>query len=468
MNKKIKKNIVNNFLKLLPSDSKFIRVTIILLTLAVLIIVLYLLYRGASKAWYMYRLKKEFYKLKDMGFDVKNYNIHYNKVLKKKYNPHFFNIINGKNGDFKNKKHIGFVPNKYIVLDIDTKDSIKDGNFLINKIPKDTAYEKTPNGYHYYFENDTGHDIYSYVQLDICGENYSVDILGVDSLVTMTPSSVDGKSYYWINSIFTHKPAKVSENTWILDLIKNNKPFNRKFDGFDFNIKVKNAFIVIDNLHIENQFRFFLRNTNIYNKKIKLLNGIIYKYGDNYYFMTNNSFNTCKNKKKILLKLKNIIDSLNPSIIIDFSFIYSNYLPSEKIFHIRSCAISDDYKNYKYDDFFPQYVEINNLYTKTNYLINDTIMIYNYNSENLKNKKYDLIKNNTNDKIVIGSESIYITSLLSNYLNIPCLCIATTYTEQFDEIYNIIHNDSEKNNNNLIKNQKENLNKLMIHFTSLF
>ena len=203
MSKRIKKNIVNNFLKLLPSDSKFIRVTIILLTLAVLIIVLYLLYRGVSKAWYMYRLKTDFYNLQDMGLNVKNYNIKYCKHLKKKFIPKTFKIrTENKKGEFMNKKMIGFIPDKYIVLDIDTKDGIESANFLVDKIPKDTACEKTPNGYHYYFENDTGNTIHSYVQLDIGGKEYSVDILGVDSLVTMTPSCIEGKSYYWINSIF--------------------------------------------------------------------------------------------------------------------------------------------------------------------------------------------------------------------------------------------------------------------------
>jgi hypothetical protein len=65
----------------LPSDNKIIQVTIILLTLTALIIVLYLLYRVASKAWYMYRLKTDFYKLQEMGINVKNYNLLYYKEI---------------------------------------------------------------------------------------------------------------------------------------------------------------------------------------------------------------------------------------------------------------------------------------------------------------------------------------------------------------------------------------------------
>ena len=62
-------------------------------------------------------------------------------------------VVGKENILFKNKNAIGYVPGKYIVLDIDTKDGINNANFLIDKVPKDTVSEKTPNGYHYYFEN---------------------------------------------------------------------------------------------------------------------------------------------------------------------------------------------------------------------------------------------------------------------------------------------------------------------------
>ena len=199
---------------------------------------------------------------------------------------------------------------------------------------------------------------------------------------------------------------------------------------------------------------------------MKLLKGSIYIIGGNYYFMTNNSFNTYKNKKKMIYELSETISKLNPSCIIDLSIIYSNYLPSEKIFHINSCIISNDFKNYKYNDFFPNYVEINNIYKKTNYLIPDTITIVNYDSTNLKNEKYELIKDDTTNKILIGSESIYVTILLSNYFNIPCLCIGATYSEKHDTILDIINSVSV--NNMLTKLQRENLNNLMTHILSIF
>lgn len=453
----------NNTLK----NNVLLKILSILFITALSIVILYAVYYGMRKVIYMYRLKHDFYKLQEMGINVKNYNIKYCKHLKKKYIPKRFNIVTEKKqGEFMNKKMIGFIPDKHIVLDIDTNDSLESANFLIEKIPKDTACEKTPNGYHYYFENDTGNPIHTYVQLDIDGEQYSVDILGIDSLVTMSPSCIEGKNYYWINSIFTHKPAKLSENMWILDLIKNNKPFFRKLDGFDFKINIQNAFIIVDNLHIENHFRFIFEKIKVYHKKIKLLKGSIYIIDGNYYFLTKNSFNTYKNKKKMLYEMNETISKINPSCIIDLSIIYSNYLPSEKIFHIKSCIISNDFKNYKYDDFFQNYIELNNIYKKTNYLIHDTITITNYDSTNFKNEIYDIVKNDKTNKILIGSESIYITILLSNYFNIPCLCLTTTYNDSIDNIYNIINSVNE--NNKLNKSQKENINKLATNFTSLF
>jgi hypothetical protein len=164
--------------------------------------------------------------------------------------------------------------------------------------------------------------------------------------------------------------------------------------------------------------------------------------------------------------MNSVISKLNPSCIIDLSIIYSNYLPSEKVFHINSCIISNDFKNYKYDDFFPNYIVLNNIYKKTNYLIHDTITITNYDSTNFKNEIYDIVKNDKTNKILIGSESIYITILLSNYFNIPCLCLTTTYNDSIDNINNIIN--SVNKNNKLNKSQKENINNLATNFTSLF
>ena len=200
----------------------------------------------------MYRLKVDFYKLLDMGLGVKNYNIIYSKELEKKYIMNRKKIFKNSNTEFKNKNVIGLTTDKYIVVDFDTKKGAESADFLIKKMPKDTVLEKTPNGYHYYFENDTGKPIHTYVKISINKVKYSLDILGFDAIITISPSVVDGKDYYWINSIFTHTPAKLSENLWILDLIKDETPFFKRFDNINLSLKTKNAFIVIDDINIEN------------------------------------------------------------------------------------------------------------------------------------------------------------------------------------------------------------------------
>jgi hypothetical protein len=404
----------------------------LLFIIAAIIICMYFLYRAISNALYMYRLKTDFYKLQDMGVNVKNYNILYFEEFKKKHIMNFSKLKNTKHIEFKNKNAIGMITDKYVVLDFDTKKDVASADFLIQKIPKDTVCEKTPNGYHYYFENDTGKPVYTCVQLVINNVKYSVDVLGVDHLIITSPTKINGKDYYWINSIFTHTPAKLSENTWILDLLKNQKPFHRKFYNATVSLTTKNAFIIIDNLNIENNIRFTLGMMKEYSVKMKLLNGVIYVYDDNYYFLTRGSFSKYRNKKSMIEKLKNVITEIKPSCIIDLSIITSNYFKPEHIFHMTSCVIHNDFKNYKYNSEFPNYIECTNIYKKTKYLIRDTITINNSNTKlnNLISWAIsDTSETNNASKILTGPESIYITFLLSNYFSIPCVTLGVTYDE---------------------------------------
>lgn len=420
MVKKIKINTINSL------TSIFFKIFYVLCIVILCILILYGIYIGLKKITYLYRLKQDFNTLKNMGINVKNYNLLYIEENKKK---HIMNQLklkskNNTNNSFKNKNAIGFIPDKYVILDIDTKDNIESADFLIDKVPKDTVYEKTPNGYHFYFENDTGKPIHTYVQLVINNVKYSVDILGIDSLVTMSPTCINGKDYYWINSIFTHKPAKLSDNTWITDLIKNNKPFNRKFDGVNLSLNIKNAFIIIDNLNIESQFRFLFGMLKEYSKKIKFLNGVIYIYDDNYYFLTKSCFSKYKNKNFLFNKLKNIIQELSPSYIVDLNIVYSNYLKSESIIQLSSALIDNDYKNYKNNDIFIDYVKSANVEKNTKYLIQDTITINDTKNIHVQKVIDNILHQPHNyNKFFIGSESIYLTMMLSNYFNIPCLCL---------------------------------------------
>jgi hypothetical protein len=430
MSKKIKINTINSLTNI------FFKIFYVVCIVILCILILYGIYTGVKKLTYLYRLKRDFNTLKNMGINVKNYNLLYIEENKKKHIMNKIKIKNNKNNNiFKNKNSIGFIPDKYIILDIDTKDDIESADFLIDKVPKDTVSEKTPNGYHFYFENDTGKPIYTYVQLVINNIKYSVDILGIDSLVTMSPTCINGKDYYWINSIFTHKPAKLSDNTWIIDLIKNNKPFNRKFDGVNLSLNIKNAFIMVDDINIESQFRFLFGNTKEYSRKIKFLNGVIYVYDNNYYFLTRSCFSKYKNKNFLFNKLKNIIQELSPSYIVDLNIVYSNYLKPESVIQLSSALIDNDYKNYKRNDIFVDYIKLVNIEKKTKYLIQDTITINDTKNIHVQKLINNILNQSHNyNKIFIGSESIYLTMMLSNYFNIPCLCLGIVSNNSHIEV----------------------------------
>jgi hypothetical protein len=436
-------------IKAFSNPDNFFKFIFAVITIILSIILIYFLYRWAKNAVYIYRLKTDFDKLKSIGINVKNYNILYYPENKKKYIVNRTKVVGKENTLFRNKKAIGFIPDKYIVLDIDTKDGFASADFLIDYIPKDTVSEKTPNGYHYYFENDTGKPVETYVQLTIDGVKYSVDILGRKSLVTMSPTNINGKDYYWINSIFTHKPAKLSENTWLIDLIKDTKPFFRKFDNVDINLTIKGALVIVDNINIEDYFRFTFGSLKEYSKKIKLLGGIIYLYDDNYYFFTRAVFNKIKNKTYLINELKRVVELLKPSYIIDLSIIYSNYLKPSSIIQVSSAIIHNDFSNYKNIKSVEDYIQIKTISKNTKYLTTDTVTINNLSNTNVKMLINNMFENsdgggggdgggsddisgeklnnelsakNTN-KILLGSESIYLSMFLSNHFNIPAMCL---------------------------------------------
>ena len=137
MNKRVKQYVVSNYFKSFNSNNVFIRLVCLLFILAAIIISAYLLCRAVSNALYIYGLKTDFNKLKNMGLRVKNFNVIYCKKLKKKYIPNQVKLTDkSKKSEFKNKNVIGIILDKYVILDIDTKDDITKINYYLNQICK--------------------------------------------------------------------------------------------------------------------------------------------------------------------------------------------------------------------------------------------------------------------------------------------------------------------------------------------
>lgn len=407
-----------------------LKILSILFLTALSIVILYALYHGIRNVTYIYRLKHDFYKLKDMGIEIQNFNILYSSESKRKWPTNPLKVRSKKKTEFKNKNAIGMISDKYVVLDFDTKDHLPPADFILDMIPKDTACEKTPNGYHYYFENDTGKILKTRVQVIINDVKYALDVLGNDSLVFMSPTSIGGKDYYWINSIFTHKPAKLSENMWIFDIIKDTKPFYRMFDSVDIKLNITNALIIADNIYIESQIRFIMGNKKQHSKKMKYLNGYIYVFDDNYYFLTNSSFKKIKNKTYLLNKMRELVVQINPSCIVDLSVMDSNYYKPNSILQISSAIIDNSYTNYKNINKVDNYVQIDKSVTnKTNYLVQDTITI-----TNPVTKSTIPDDENSKTRILIGSESIYISLFLSSEFNIPNTTLGIIEEKDTDDL----------------------------------
>jgi hypothetical protein len=410
-------------------NNMVLKILSILFLTAMSIVILYALYHRIRKITYMYHLKHDFYKLKDMGVEIQNFNILYVEEVKRKWPSNPVKVRNKKNTEFKNKNAIGMISDKYIVLDFDTKDHLPQADFVLDMIPKDTACEKTPNGYHYYFENDTGKVINTRVQVTIDDIKYALDVLGNDSLVFMSPTRIGGKEYYWINSIFTHKPAKLSENMWILDLLKGTAPFYRKFENMDIKININNALIIVDNIFIESQIRFIYGIIKQHSKKMKYLNGYVYIYDNNYYFLTKSSFNKIKNKTYLLNKMRELVVKINPTCIVDLSVMGSNYYKPNSVLQISSAVVDNSYKNYKNINRIDNYVEIDKTLThKTKYLVQDTITITNPVTKSI------IPDENSKHRILTGNESIYISLLLSAEFNIPNTTLGIIEEKDTDDL----------------------------------
>ena len=110
----------------------------------------------------------------------------------------------------------------------------------------------------------------------------------------------------------------------------------------------------------------------------------------------------------------------------------------ENIFQLTSVIIHNDFKNYKNDREFPNYIETIDIYKKTKYLIKDTVTINNYNTTKVELTNIaditpqNTFKTDSVNKILTSNESIYVAILLSNYFNIPCITLGGTYSESND------------------------------------
>ena len=87
------------------------------------------------------------------------------------------------------------------------------------------------------------------------------------------------------------------------------------------------------------------------------------------------------------------------------------------------------------------YIQIKTISKNTKYLTTDTITINNLSNDNVKTLIDDMFRNGGSDnnasednqtktlstkntnKILLGSESIYLTMFLSNHFNIPAMCL---------------------------------------------
>ena len=394
----------------------------ILINFIFVVLISYILYLLYWKCSYKFRLKREFNKLKERGWNMVNYDILYLQKVKRKHIMNF-KKLNNKVNKWRNRNAIGVLldDSKFIVLDFDYKDTIQSPEEIRRMMPTNTIIEKTPNGYHYYFENDLQVPIHSVIQISYNDIKISLDILGRDHLIIVSPTCINNKEYKWINSPLNAEFAKLSNYRWIIDLMKNKKPFKKMFESVEFKVSLKNCLFIIDDINIENDLRFKFGNTKTYQSKMKLLDGMLYNFDDNYYFFTNESFNEIKYKKNIINELEKQINKLQIESIINLNIYYSNNIKKNKIVQINKCMVEN---YYNLSNLNGTYVSSDNVLIKTNFLTYEPLIIRKNNNEEIK------------DNRIYGGEGGYITMMLSNRMNLPCICMGIIINKNKEEIQN--------------------------------
>jgi hypothetical protein len=130
--------------------------------------------------------------------------------------------------------------------------------------------------------------------------------------------------------------------------------------------------------------------------------------------------------------MRELVVQINPSCIVDLSVMDSNYYKPNSILQISSAIIDNSYKNYKNITInqINNYVEIDKSVTnKTKYMIQDTITITNQDTKSTISDD-----ENSKPRILTGSESIYISLLLSSEFNIPNTTLGIIEEKDTDDL----------------------------------
>lgn len=357
---------------------------------------------------YIINLSYNFFKLKFYKSDINLINVNYSLIKIPDSNPKkIFNhseLFSKKSKLFVGKPVIGLITNNLIILDIDTRQKFD----FLNNLPRNTVISKTPRGYHYYFYNDTGKSINSYIHLKYNNVTYPIDLFSKDRFIILPPSKIGEFQYKWINSIFKYKIQNISNYLWILDLFSQTKPFlynkNIMFN-LNNNISIKHGrySVVIWDQFVRKQFYKITEYRNFEHYFYKKNICHILKYDSNFIIIMLTHPKDYRNYNILVNFFKNLYTKLNITQIIDLSTVGSSTNSIGTVIQLNNCIIEWEY---------PPIFLTNDYLFKTKYLTNKEVII-------TKLFRYNGIKDN-----YLYGEDCFISILVSNNLRIPNICLA--------------------------------------------
>lgn len=306
---------------------------------------------------------------------------------------------------FKFKNSIGLILNKLIVLDIDS--NIKYS--FLQYLPNNTVITKTPRGYHYYFFNNININVENHIALNYKNRIYPIDLFSGNQLCITPPTIINNKEYKWINDISNVKILNISDYYWIIELFK----FTKIFKSVNLKLKFKklpyqNTCIFLWDRFCKNEFKKYFSYSNITNyKSIKNICQIITIHNNHFLLMETHPkyYNNINN---LLNKLIPILKSLSIKNIIDISTVGGFNYKIGSVLQINNIKI--DYNIYNSNKKYT-----NNKIISSKCLIDIT---KNYTPEIIYITKYF---NLPNKYIKLSGEDCFVSTILSNKLNLKCM-----------------------------------------------
>lgn len=412
---------------------------IIILTIIVLLSYAYL----SSDYYYTHVvLKNAFEKLNgteiktmnpEMNWDIVNMNID-GYINNKKIVFNQPSVGNANEYKYTNKNALAAFMNNVLVIDIDSNEDIiltghpnMDEKPLHHYLSKTTVSAKTPHGFHYYFYNDTGAPIPCRVGLTLNGKKYPVDLLtGHKQLIFLPPTRIENECYRWINSPMTHRIEPISKHMELLDVFAYTKEFSIQPEPMNACVSktIPNIMCIVWDFQIIYQLKYKCTST-IFEQLHSNQHELLYRTNTTYYLFLKHKPMKYYKAHDFVQHVVDILEkhNINGGIVHLGLASVSKLNGNDSIAQFSACNVH----NHKRYGLSAPFIKAEQTLIQTS--------VFNHESVSIISNDILHETNFNNDNDLIVSEDLFLIFMISNKVQIPCICLMqmTTHDDKDDK-----------------------------------